>query len=54
MYKEAYKVLKRAGFWDDFKNYADQNDWVRPTLYGLGGAAAGGGIGAGVGALMGP
>ena len=54
MYKEACKVLKRAGFWDDFKNYADQNDWVRPTLYGLGGAAAGGGIGAGVGALMGP
>ena len=54
MYKEACKVLKRAGFWQDFKNYADQNDWVRPTLYGLGGAAAGGGIGAGVGALMGP
>ena len=50
MYKEAYVMLKRAGWWDnvkssvkkgwkDFNDYADQNQWVRPTVYGLGGAA---------------
>ena len=65
MYKEAYVMLKRAGWWDDvkssvkqgwkdFNDYADQNQWVRPTVYGLGGAAVLGGAGAGLGALMGP
>lgn len=55
-YKEVYQLYKRAYSWDEFKNdaskawkgfndYADKNQWVRPTLYGLGGAGLGFGVG---------
>lgn len=60
MYKEAYVMLKRAGWWDDvkssvkqgwkdFNDYADQNQWVRPTI----GALTLGGTGFGVGSIWG-
>ena len=68
MYKEACVLLKRAGWWDDFKastkkswqafnEYADQNKWVRPAATavaaGLGGAGLGALLGGGKGAAIG-
>lgn len=55
-YKKVYELYKRAYSWDEFKadagkawkgfnDYADKNQWVRPTLYGLGGAGLGFGVG---------
>ena len=55
-YKEAYSLCKKAGFWDDtgnkikqawdsYNDFADKNQWVRPAIYGLGGAGAGAGAG---------
>lgn len=49
MYKQGYKLLKNAGFWQDFNNFADQNEYIRPLLYG----GIGAGAGVGLGALMG-
>lgn len=55
-YTAVYKLYKEAGFWDDagnklksawqaYNDYADKNQWVRPAIYGLGGAGAGAGAG---------
>ena len=57
MYKEACVLLKRAGWWDDFNDYADKNEWVRPAvgagLLGLGGAGVGALTGGAKGAAIG-
>ena len=58
-YTAVYKLYKEAGFWDDagnkikqawdsYNDFADKNQWVRPAIYGLGGAA----VGAAPGILM--
>lgn len=55
-YKEVYQLYKKAGWWDNvksdlgkawdsFNSYADKNQWVRPALYGAGGALGGYGLG---------
>ena len=55
-YKEVYQLYKKAGWWDNvksdlgqawdsFNSYADKNQWVRPSLYGAGGALGGYGLG---------
>ena len=59
MYKEAYQLMKRAESswwdnvkssvkqgWNDFNEYADKNEWVRPVTYGAAGTAALSGLGA--------
>lgn len=57
MYKEACVLLKKAGWWDDFNDYADKNEWVRPAvgagLLGLGGAGVGALTGGAKGAAIG-
>lgn len=45
MYKEAYAMMKQAGWWDQFNNFMDQNQYARPLLYGGGGALLGGLLG---------